>query len=146
MGPSIGSGTGPRALPVAQAHLVAFGAEARREPSVAVCLNFIVALPVSFLACLIFSSPSVSSLEELIGAVYIGFAEMAIAFLLWSKALRMAENTSKVSNLVFISPFISLVLIHLVLGESIHSTTYIGLSLIVGGLLYQQYSSVSQQN
>ena len=118
----------------------------QREPSVAVCLNFIVALPVSFLACLIFSSPSVSSLEELIGAVYIGFAEMAIAFLLWSKALRMAENTSKVSNLVFISPFISLVLIHLILGESIHSTAYIVLSLIVGGLLYQQYSSASQQN
>ena len=57
----------------------------QREPSVAVCLNFIVALPVSFLACLIFSSPAVSSLDELIGAVYIGFAEMAIAFLLWSK-------------------------------------------------------------
>ena len=71
---------------------------------------------------------------------------MAIAFLLWSKALKMAENTSRVSNLVFISPFISLVLIHLILGESIHSTTYIGLLLIVGGLLYQQYRGVSQRD
>ena len=114
-----------------------------REPSVAVCLNFVVALPVSFFACLIFSSPVVASSEHLIGAAYIGFAEMAIAFLLWSKALKLAENTSRVSNLVFISPFISLVLIHLILGESIHSTTYIGLLLIVGGLLYQQYRSVS---
>jgi drug/metabolite transporter (DMT)-like permease len=47
---------------------------------------------------------------------------------------------------VFISPFISLVLIHLILGESIHSTTYIGLLLIVGGLLYQQYRGVSQRD
>ena len=117
-----------------------------REPSVAVCLNFVVALPVSFFACLIFSSPVVASTNHLIGAVYIGVAEMAIAFLLWSKALKMAENTSRVSNLVFISPFISLVLIHLILGESIHSTTYIGLLLIVGGLLYQQYRGVSQRD
>ena len=117
-----------------------------REPSVAVCLNFVVALPVSFFACLIFSSPVVASTDHLIGAVYIGVAEMAIAFLLWSKALKMAENTSRVSNLVFISPFISLVLIHLILGESIHSTTYIGLLLIVGGLLYQQYRGVSHRD
>jgi hypothetical protein len=88
----------------------------------------------------------VASTDHLIGAVYIGVAEMAIAFLLWSKALKMAENTSRVSNLVFISPFISLVLIHLILGESIHSTTYIGLLLIVGGLLYQQYRGVSQRD
>lgn len=115
-----------------------------REPSVAVCLNFIAALPVSFLVCWMFSSPIVASIQHLTGAVYIGFAEMAIAFLLWSKALKMAVNTSRVSNLVFISPFISLVLIHLILDESIHSTTYIGLSLIVGGLLYQQYRSVSR--
>ena len=37
MGPSIGTGTGPRAVPAAQAHLVACDAEARREPSRRLC-------------------------------------------------------------------------------------------------------------
>jgi len=31
----------------------------------------------------------------------------------------LAENTSRVSNLIFLSPFLSLVLIHYILGEPI---------------------------
>ena len=114
----------------------------QREPLIALCLNFLVALPVAGLVCLFCSTPVISTKEGLIGAIYIGFAEMSVAFLFWSKALKLAENTSRISNLVFFSPFISLVLIHIFLGETIHVTTYGGLSLIVFGLLYQQYSSV----
>jgi len=33
---------------------------------------------------------------------------------------------------------LSLVLIHYILGEPIYSTTYIGLAIIVGGLLWQK--------
>jgi len=117
----------------------------QREPSIAVCLNFTVALPVAFATCMIFSTPLVTAAGDLVSALYIGIAEMAVAFLLWSKALKLAENTSRVSNLIFISPFVSLVFIHLILGENIHTTTYGGLVLIVGGLLYQQYSGVSRR-
>ncbi|MBD3641421.1 MAG: EamA/RhaT family transporter, partial [Marinobacter sp.] len=46
--------------------------------------------------------------------------------------------TSKVSNLIFISPFLSLVFIYFILGEIILPSTYIGLVLIMGGLWLQQ--------
>ena len=46
--------------------------------------------------------------------------------------------TSRVGNLIFISPFCSLVLIHFVLEEAIRWATLAGLVLIVAGLLYQQ--------
>ena len=42
---------------------------------------------------------------------------MGITYVLWQWALRYAENTSRVGNLIFISPFCSLVLIHFVLGR-----------------------------
>jgi len=63
---------------------------------------------------------------------------MGITYVLWQWALRYAENTSRVGNLIFISPFCSLVLIHFVLGEAIRWATLAGLVLIVTGLLYQQ--------
>jgi drug/metabolite transporter (DMT)-like permease len=116
-----------------------------RQPAIAICLNFLVALPVSFIVCLIFSSPVLASNQSLIFVGYIGFAEMAVAFLLWSKALKMAENTSRVSNLIFLSPFLSLIFIHLLLDETIHSTTYFGLLVIVAGLLFQQYSRLKHE-
>ncbi|WP_236744482.1 EamA family transporter [Marinobacter similis] len=63
---------------------------------------------------------------------------MGIAFVLWSYAMKKAENTSRVSNLIFISPFLSLVFIYFILGEQILPSTYIGLVLIVAGLWLQQ--------
>lgn len=109
-----------------------------REPSVGLCLNFLIATPVVALICWLFSDLSISS-RGLAGAVYIGLIEMSLAFLAWSHALKRSINTSRVNNLIFLSPFISLVLINQILGEAIYSTTYLGLGLIVGGLIYQQY-------
>ena len=64
---------------------------------------------------------------------------MAIAFLFWSSALKLTNNASRVSNLIFLAPFVSLVIINRVLGEEIYATTLAGLVLIVSGLLFQQY-------
>jgi drug/metabolite transporter (DMT)-like permease len=60
---------------------------------------------------------------------------------LWQLALQYAENTAKVSNLIFIAPFCSLVLIHFALGEQILWSTVVGLLFIVAGLLYQQFGA-----
>jgi len=74
-----------------------------------------------------------------IPAVYVGLTEMALAFVFWLTALTNTENNAKISNLVFISPFLALVFIHLILGEEIYFTTPLGLILIVGGILFQQF-------
>jgi drug/metabolite transporter (DMT)-like permease len=109
-----------------------------REPLLALCLNFLCAVPMAGLICWYFSSLWVTSGSGLAAAGYIGLFEMGFAFLCWSKALKLAENTSRVSNLIFLSPFLSLILIHVVLLEPIYSTTYLGLIVIVAGLLLQK--------
>lgn len=110
----------------------------QREPILGLCLNFVAALPVTLLICWLFSGFGVS-LRGLVGSVYIGFVEMAIAFVFWSTALRLTDNAARIANLIFLSPFLSLLIINRVLGEEIYFTTVVGLVLIVSGLLFQQY-------
>lgn len=110
-----------------------------REPTMALCLNFLLALPLTAMACVVFSNVSDITWSGAAAAIYVGIFEMGLAFLCWSNALRYAENTSRVSNLIFLSPFLSLVFINQVLGEPIFVTTYVGLVVIVAGLLLQQW-------
>lgn len=112
-----------------------------RDPVVGLLLNFVFGLPWVFAACLIFSRVWVVNVRGLLGAVYVGIFEMGITFVLWSMALKLSENTAKVSNLIFMAPFLSLVFIHFLVGEEILPSTFIGLVLIVVGLLIQQIKS-----
>jgi drug/metabolite transporter (DMT)-like permease len=76
--------------------------------------------------------------QSLLPALYIGLFEMSIAFYFWLLALKYSESTVKVSNLIYLSPFLSLIVINIVLGEQILISTFIGLSLIIFGIILQQ--------
>jgi len=76
--------------------------------------------------------------RALVAAAYVGLFEMGITFLLWLTAMRTVERTSQLSMLIFLSPFMSLLLIYFILGEVIQTTTLIGLSLICLGLYLQR--------
>lgn len=80
--------------------------------------------------------------EGSIGVIYIGLFEMGITFVIWLKALKYAENTAKVSNLVYLSPFISLFFVNIFVGEKILWSTIAGLALIIGGILLQHIPSI----
>lgn len=73
------------------------------------------------------------------GSVYLGIFEMGLTFVLWLKALKLSATTAKVSNLIYLSPFISLIFIHFIVGETILLSTFTGLVFIVGGIIMQQY-------
>ncbi|MEP0201214.1 MAG: DMT family transporter [Halioglobus sp.] len=109
-----------------------------RDPIVSLCVNFLVAAPLAVILCAIFSDLSVANWRGLLPAVYVGLFEMGITFVLWSLALRYASGVSRVGNLIFLSPLLSLVFIATILGESIHPATLIGLALIIPGVLLQQ--------
>lgn len=81
-----------------------------------------------------------TSYMGLLSAVYVGLFEMGITFVIWLKALKLSVNTARVSILIFLSPFISLNLINIVLGEKILLSTIIGITMIVGGILIQKTS------
>jgi drug/metabolite transporter (DMT)-like permease len=77
-------------------------------------------------------------LNALLGATYIGIFEMGLTFVLWLNALQKAKSTARITNLVFITPFLSLMIISNVLHEHIAISTIGGLLLIIGGIFWQQ--------
>jgi drug/metabolite transporter (DMT)-like permease len=83
------------------------------------------------------------SLKGAAASVYIGLFEMGITFLFWLKALQLARSTDKVSNLVYLAPFISLVFVHFILREPVFYTTPAGLLLIISGILIQNYKQTA---
>ncbi|MDD4223634.1 MAG: DMT family transporter [Candidatus Cloacimonetes bacterium] len=74
----------------------------------------------------------------LLGALYVGIFEMGFTFIIWQKALETSDNTASISNLIFLTPFISLVFIALILRENIHPATLAGLVVIVASNLWQK--------
>jgi len=74
-----------------------------------------------------------------LGSIYIGIFEMGLAFVLWLKGLQLSITTAKVSNLIFLAPFISLLIINLTVGEQILWTTLTGLIFIVLGIVLQKW-------
>ncbi len=104
---------------------------------VALFLNFTCALPVLLVYC--WQTDQLQSLpwQGVTGAVYIGFFEMGLSYILWLHAMRLTRSTLRISSLIFVAPPLSLVIIHFVLGERILPSTLSGLTLILVGLVVQ---------
>lgn len=103
-------------------------------------LNFFFGFIYILIALLLTSEIVFVDLKSFGGAVYVGLFEMGITFVIWSIALRKSITAAKVSNLVYLVPFLSLVVIYFVLEEPIRFPTIIGLFLIVGGLTFDKIS------
>lgn len=118
-----------------------FNQKDQREPILGLCLNFITALPlIVIIAAWQSELASISvAWQALAGGAYVGLFEMGLAFVLWLAAMKRAENTARLANLIFISPFLSLLFISFFLNEAILPSTLIGLALIITGLIAQQY-------
>ena len=76
--------------------------------------------------------------QGLVGGIYVGLFEMGLTFLAWLKALKCAKTTAHVVNLIYLVPFLSLVVIALIIGETIRVSTIIGVVLIVAGIVLQK--------
>jgi drug/metabolite transporter (DMT)-like permease len=101
-------------------------------------LNFAFGLLYIFIATISFSKLRIPDLKGLLGASYIGFFEMGITFVIWSKAIQLSETTAKVSKLIYLVPFLSLIIVFFVLGEKILISTIVGLVFIVVGIILEQ--------
>lgn len=104
-----------------------------RDPVPGLFLNFLVALPVIALTLLLGDGFAPADPAGLWGAFYVGMVEMGLTFVIWLRALKLAENTAAVASLIYFSPFLSLVLIHFLVGETILPSSYTGLLFIVAG-------------
>ncbi len=109
----------------------------KMESTLKLFLTFTIASFLLIPVCLITKEPLPKTIY-LLPALYTGIFETGIAYLLWLKAMHLSSDNSRIGNLVFLTPFISLIFIYTILGESIYYTTFAGLLLIVGSILFQK--------
>jgi len=111
-----------------------------RDEVVTLFLSFAFASIFCFIAMIVrggFAKPQ--PWQGILASAYIGAFEMGITFVLWLKALNLAANTAKLGNFSYLVPFVALIFISLVLNEKVIWTTVVGLSFIIGAILFQQY-------
>jgi len=108
---------------------------------VSLFLIFLFSLPYIFLIAVLNDDLVIPSVRGLIGSAYIGLFEMGVSVVLWQLALKTSTTVSKVASLVFVTPFLSLLVLYFVLKEAILPSTIIGVILICLGLILQKYFS-----
>jgi drug/metabolite transporter (DMT)-like permease len=110
----------------------------KRDEAIKLFLNFLFGSVYLIAAmCITGSWPESTGIRGIVSSIYIGLFEMGITFFFWLKALQMSVTTDKVSNLVYIAPFLSLIFVHFILHEPVFYTTPAGLLLIISGILIQ---------
>ena len=121
-----------------------------RDEIVGLCLNFSFALPLIFAYCWFTGEiePLLQGVpwQGMVGGIYVGWVEMGLGFVFWLYAMKRAENTAKIANLIFIAPFLSLILIAVFLGEEILRSTLVGLGLIILGLAVQSFAGIKKHD
>lgn len=95
-----------------------------------------------FAALLYLPQISQPHIYGILGAIYVGVFEMGVAFVLWIKALKLSRTTAQVSNLVYLTPFLALIILRILVGEVILPSTVIGIILVITGIVYQRRSGV----
>ena len=116
-----------------------FNTKNSNDSVVSLFLIFLFSLPYILVITYFSDSFVVPSLKGVIGSAYIGLFEMGVSVVLWQSALKISTTVSRVASLVFITPFLSLLILHFVLKEDILASTIFGVILICLGLILQKY-------
>ncbi len=103
-------------------------------------LSVMVAFFATFILTLVINVAKGSTFSftgiQYLGFLWNGITTMAIATTLWAIALSLG-NTAKISNLAYITPFLSLVWTGLILKEKIGIMSVLGLCVIILGIFIQ---------
>lgn len=75
-----------------------------------------------------------AGMRQWIAVLYLGVIPSALAYLLWGKALSIAEKTSEVTTFMFIQPVFAAIFGFLLMSEIPSLGTYIGTAVIIFGL------------
>ena len=110
----------------------------RRDPLLRLFVNFVAGVAWMVILMSVSGQWQLPVVEALAGAVYIGLFEMSLAFFCWFQALRLSKNISLLNNMIFLTPFGSLLVIFLVLKEPVYPSTLIGLMLIITSIVLQK--------
>ena len=103
-------------------------------------LFYLFSFLISFIYLAITNEFTIPSGVQLIGLLWIGVFTCAIAFTSWIFAINEGD-TVKISTLAYLTPFISLIWNCIILKESFNIFTFIGLIVIIFGILIQLKSN-----
>ena len=117
-----------------------------RDEVVKLLLSFVFGLAFVSAAAFALAGPPPLDPRGIGGSVYVGVFEMGVTFVLWMRALSLSRTTAQVSNLVYLSPFLSLVLISVIVGETILPSSVIGLVFIIGGIVIRRFDRTTPQS
>jgi drug/metabolite transporter (DMT)-like permease len=110
----------------------------KRDQAVKLFVNFSIASLYLITATVITGTPLFSTgIKGILASAYTGVFEMGLTFYLWLRAMQLATTNDKIGNLVYLTPFLSLVFIHFIIDEPVYYTTIIGLVLIISGIIFQ---------
>ncbi len=114
----------------------ALNKKATYDKSLSVMLSFFATFVLTLIICIAKGSSFAFSGFEIVGFLWNGVTTMATATTLWAIALSLG-NTAKISNLAYITPFLSLVWTGIFLKERINPLSVVGLSVIILGIFIQ---------
>ncbi len=109
----------------------------RKDSVLRLFLNFVFASSYLLIGGIFKGEVLPESPQGWSAAIYVGIFEMGITFVLWIRAMQLAPSTDKISNMVFIAPFLNLIIVNQVLDERIFLTTVYGIVLLVSGVMMQ---------
>lgn len=107
------------------------------DQTVAVCVFYIVsALVAGGMMLLNHDYVPLRGGVTIMAMLWLGLMANGIAYLLWCNAL-VSGNTSKISNMAYATPFLSIMFSHLLLGEPLSIYSFLGLGFILLGIAIQ---------
>jgi len=107
------------------------------DPVIKLFTGFCFGLLFTAVYGLVTGSMEPPPVEAWLPILYISLFEMSVTFTLWLTALQLTNSAARIGNLIYITPFFSLLVLNKVVGETIHPATFAGLLLIVGSILFQ---------
>jgi drug/metabolite transporter (DMT)-like permease len=116
-----------------------FGKKYNYEKFTSMMFYYVFTFIFITISTLLFSKIPKISIYELAGLMWLGIFTSGLAFVFWFLALKHGD-TAKISNIVFLTPFLSIVFVYFILGEEILFSSVLGLILIVAGILIQSYN------
>jgi drug/metabolite transporter (DMT)-like permease len=97
--------------------------------------NIFTFIFIAITSIFFFEVPTIES-QQVLGLLWLGVMTSSLAHIFWFLALKHGD-TAKMSGIIYLTPFVSLVYIFILLKESILISSVTGLIIIVAGILLQ---------
>ena len=106
-------------------------------------LFYLTSFCISLVYILAAKKVFVPEMNQFLGLIWIGIFTSAIAFTSWAIALEKGD-TAKISNIAYITPFLSLVWTSMILKEKLCIYSVLGLVIIILGIFIQMKNNKKQ--